>query len=68
MVWMKVFSRSVLAAMVLVVGAWVSYSFGAGYFQKLSLPTPWNIVGTAALGLSFVFWSALIVLSGRRSD
>lgn len=65
----RLIARLMLAGIVLVVGGYLLYAFGAGYFSNLGIgaPTPLNIMITVSLGFLLVRAAARIVM-GRLSE
>ena len=51
---MNVLFRAIAGLVVLLVGAWPIYWFGAGYFGVVYLPTPLNVVAMVVLGVGLL--------------
>ncbi|MEY2472295.1 MAG: hypothetical protein QOK28_1624 [Actinomycetota bacterium] len=58
--------RGLASALVLLVGAYVSYAFGAGYLGGVSLPTPLNIFAAVVILGAAVVIARMIADSACR--
>jgi hydrogenase/urease accessory protein HupE len=58
-----------LAVVGMLLGSWMLYGFGAGYFA-LALPNPLNVIAASVLfvGLVAALWRYATAPSGRSSD
>lgn len=51
-----------------IVGLYVTYAFGAGYFPAIALPNPWNLLASAGL-MALLLWLAFrCIAKSMRKD
>jgi hypothetical protein len=61
-------TRVLVAAIALLLAAWLLYGFGAGYFWPKGLPTPLNFVATVVMALLVLRWAWRYVRSPSGRD